>query len=141
MTNESETFNTAQQLEIVALGELSTCVDSVTQCSTLCDPTDRSPTRLFCLCESPSKNTEAWCHFLLQGVFPMRTEFKVALVVKHPPANAGNIRDVTSIPVGKIPWRTVCKFAAIFFWENLLDREAWRTTVHEVAKSWKGLRI
>ena len=46
MTNESETFNTAQQLEIVALGELSTCVDSVAQCSTLCDPTDRSPTTL-----------------------------------------------------------------------------------------------
>ena len=74
MTNESETFNKAQQLEIVALGELSICVDSVAQCSTLCDPVERSPTRLFCLWDSPSKNTETWCHFLLQGVFPIWTE-------------------------------------------------------------------
>ena len=68
MTNESETFNKAQQLQIVALGELSICVDSVAQCSILCYPMDCSPTRLFCLWDSPNKNTEMWCHFLLQGV-------------------------------------------------------------------------
>lgn len=38
MTNESETFNKVQQLQIVALDELSICVDSVAQCSSQCNP-------------------------------------------------------------------------------------------------------
>ena len=39
-------------------------------CLTLCDPLDRSPTRLLCLWDFPGKNTEVGCHFLLQGTFP-----------------------------------------------------------------------
>ena len=34
--------------------------------------------------------------------------------------------------VGKIPWRGVL--------ENLMDREAWRATVHRVTKSWTRLK-
>ena len=34
--------------------------------------------------------------------------FQMALVVKNPPAHAGDVRDVGLIPwVGKIPWRRV----------------------------------
>ena len=36
-------------------------------CPTLCDPMD---TRLLCPWDSPGKNTEVACHFLLQGIFP-----------------------------------------------------------------------
>ena len=35
-------------------------------CPTLCDPTDCSPW------DSPGKNTEVGCHFLLQGIFPVQ---------------------------------------------------------------------
>ena len=35
---------------------------------TLCDPME--PARLLCPWNSPGKNTEAGCHFLLQGIFP-----------------------------------------------------------------------
>ena len=37
--------------------------------STLCDPHGLQPTRLLCPWDSPGKNTEAGCHFLLQGIF------------------------------------------------------------------------
>jgi len=61
----------------------------------------------------------------------------VALVVKKPPANGGDISDVGSIPelgsspgVGKgNPLHHSCL-------ENLMDRGAWCTTVHRVAKSY-----
>ena len=46
------------------------------------------------------------------------------IVVKNPSANAGDIRDAINPWVGKIPW-----------WENPMDRGAWRATVHGVAKS------
>ena len=41
----------------------------------------------------------------------------VALVVKKPPANAGDIRDSGLIPglVGKIPWRTAWQPSPVFF--------------------------
>ena len=55
---------------------------------------------------------------------------------KNPPANAGDIRDVGSIPgSGRspggghgIPLHYSCL-------ENPMDRAAWRATVHRVAKS------
>ena len=59
-----------------------------------------------------------------------------ALVVKHPPANAGDIRDTGSISgSGKSlggghdnPVQYSCL-------ENPMDRGAWQATVHEIAKS------
>ena len=41
-------------------------------CPTLCDPVDCSPLRLLCPSNSPGKNTEVGCHFLLQGIFLMQ---------------------------------------------------------------------
>ena len=60
----------------------------------------------------------------------------MALVVKNPPANAGEIRDVSLIPGSRRslggghgnPFQYSCL-------ENPMDREGWRTTVHGVAKS------
>ena len=60
----------------------------------------------------------------------------VALVVKSPPANAGNARDAGLIPesgrtpgVGNgNPFQCSCL-------KNSMDRGAWWTIVHEVAKS------
>ena len=37
-------------------------------CPTLCDPME--PARLFCLWDSPGKNSRMGCHFILQGIFP-----------------------------------------------------------------------
>ena len=60
---------------------------------------------------------------------------QVVLVVKNPPTNAGNVRDVSSIPgsgrsLGEghgNPLQYSCL-------ENPMDREAWRTTVHKITK-------
>ena len=57
-------------------------------------------------------------------------------MVKNPPADAGDIRDVGSIPeLGRsfggghgIPFQCSCL-------ENPVDRGAWRATAQEVAKS------
>ena len=56
--------------------------------------------------------------------------FQVALVVKNPLANAGDIRDVSLIPEGGNgnPLQYSCL-------ENPMDRETWQATVHRVAKS------
>ena len=59
------------------------------------------------------------------------------VVVKNPPANAGDIRDVGSIPgLGRSlggghgnPLQYSCL-------ENSVDRGAWWATVHRVKKSW-----
>ena len=48
-------------------------------------------------------------------------EFIVAIVVKNPPANAGDIRD----KVGKIPWRRACNPLQYSCLENPMDRGAW----------------
>ena len=39
--------------------------------------------------------------------------FQVVLVVKNPPVNAGDIRDVGLIPGGKIPWRRKWQLTAV----------------------------
>jgi len=62
---------------------------------------------------------------------------QVALVVKNPPANAGNIRDMGLIPgLGRSlgggngnPFQYSCL-------KNPMDRGAWRVMVHGVVKSW-----
>ena len=61
----------------------------------------------------------------------------VALVVKNPPANAGDARDVGSIPgLGRSPGEGNGNPLQYFCLEIPMDRGAWWTTVHEVTKSW-----
>ena len=59
---------------------------------------------------------------------------QVALVVKNPPANAGELRDPGLIPgLGRSPGGRNNPLQ--YSWlENPMDREAWWATVHGVAK-------
>ena len=61
---------------------------------------------------------------------------QVALVVNNLPANAGDIRDAGSIPgLGRSPGEGNGNPLQYSCLENPVDREAWRATVHRVAKS------
>ena len=61
----------------------------------------------------------------------------MALVVKNPPANAGDIRDGGSIPgSGRFPGGGNGNSLQHSCLENPMDKGAWCATVHGVAKSW-----
>ena len=61
--------------------------------------------------------------------------FPVALVVKDPPASAGDLRTAGPIPgLGRFPGEgsgDPCQYSCL---ENPMDRGAWQVTAHEVAK-------
>ena len=60
----------------------------------------------------------------------------MALVVKNPAANAGDIRDIGSTPlVGRILWRRVWNPLQYSCLGNPMDRGAWWATVHLVVES------
>ena len=62
---------------------------------------------------------------------------QVALVVKNPPVNAGDIRDVGSIPgSGRSPGVGNGNQLQYSCLENPMDRGARQATVHRVTKSW-----
>ena len=61
-------------------------------------------------------------------------------MLKNPPANAGNVRDVGSIPgLGRCPGGGHGNPLQYSCLENPMDRGAWRATVHRVTKS--GTRL
>ena len=75
-------------------------------------------------------------------VSPLNTRAsQVSLVVKNPPANAGDIRDAGSIPgSGRSPGGghgNPLQFSCL---ENFIDRGAWCATFHGVTKSWTWLK-
>ena len=62
---------------------------------------------------------------------------QVALVVKNPPARAGDIRDTGSIPgLERAPGGGHGNPLPYSCLENLMDRGAWRAIVHRDSKSW-----
>ena len=62
--------------------------------------------------------------------------YQVALVVKNLPANAGDIRDMGLIPgSGRSPGEGNGNPLQYSCQENSVDRGAWGTIVHRVAKS------
>ena len=62
---------------------------------------------------------------------------QVALVVKNPPANAADIRDVGSIlGFRRSPGRRAWQATPIFFLDNPIDRGAQWATVHRITNSW-----
>ena len=66
---------------------------------------------------------------------------QVALEVKNPPANAGDIRDTGSIPgSGRSPGEGHASPLQYSWLENPMDRRAWRATVRTVAQSWTQLK-
>ena len=57
-------------------------------------------------------------------------------MVKNLPANSGDIRDVGSIPgSGRSPGRGNGNLQSSSL-ENLMDRGAWWTMVHQITKGW-----
>ena len=61
---------------------------------------------------------------------------QVVLVVKNPPANAGDVRDASSIPgLGRSSGEGNGHLLQYSCLETPKDRGAWRATVHGVAKS------
>ena len=66
----------------------------------------------------------------------LRGASQVALVVKNPPANAGDVRDACSIPgLGRSPGGGLGNPVQYSYLENPMDRGAWRATVLGVAES------
>ena len=60
----------------------------------------------------------------------------MALVVKNPPANAGDTRDLGSIPgSGRSPREGKGNPLQYSCLENPMDRGAWRAMVHSVSQS------
>ena len=61
---------------------------------------------------------------------------QVALVVKNPPAKAGDVRDPGSIPgLGRAPgggYGSPLQYSCL---KNPVDRGAWRAIVHRVTKN------
>ena len=65
-----------------------------------------------------------------------RKSSQVALVVKTLPANAGDLRDVASVPgLGRSPGEGNGYPLHYSCLENPMDRGVWRATVHRVTKS------
>ena len=65
----------------------------------------------------------------------------MALVIKNPPANAGDVRDVISIPgSGRSPAGGNGNLLQYFCLKNPMDRGAWKATVHGVTKSQTQLK-
>ena len=65
----------------------------------------------------------------------------MALVVKNLPVNAGDLRDVGSIPGwGRFPGEGNSNPLQYSCLENPMDRGAWQATVHGVAKSRRQLK-
>ena len=66
----------------------------------------------------------------------LQTIGSMVLVVKNPPANAGDIRDVGSVTGwGRSPGGGHANPLQCSCLENPMDRGAWRATIHRVAKS------
>ena len=62
-------------------------------------------------------------------------------MVKNPPADAGDIRDMGSIPgLGRSPGGGPGNPLQYSCLENSMDRGAWWATVHGIAKSQTGLK-
>ena len=61
---------------------------------------------------------------------------QVVLVVKNPPANAGDVRDLGSIPgLGRASGGGHDNPLQYSSLENPMERKAWQATVHEISKS------
>ena len=73
----------------------------------------------------------------LNLVIIYRTDFLGGAVVKNPPANAGDARNVGLIPgLGRFPGGGNGNSFQYSCLENSMDKGAWWSTVYEVAKSW-----
>ena len=69
------------------------------------------------------------------NILPESLKAQMALVVKNPPANAGDIRDADLIlRLGRSPGGEHGNPVQYSCLENLMDRGAWQAAVHRVTK-------
>ena len=74
--------------------------------------------------------------YIYKYVYKENGASQVALVVKKLPANAGDLRDMGSIPgLGRFPGKRHGNPLQYSYLENLVDRGAWWVTVLWVTKS------
>ena len=65
----------------------------------------------------------------------------MALVVKNPPANAGDVRDAGLIlGLGRSPGEGNDNPLTVLAWRTPMDRETWQDTVRRVTKSQTRLK-
>ena len=70
------------------------------------------------------------------ALLPKAGAFQVALVVKNPPANAGDVEDAGLIPAsGRSPEGGPGNPLQYSYRENPMDRGAWWAAVHGITKS------
>ena len=78
---------------------------------------------------------------MIGRLYGTRESSQVALVVKNPPANAGDVKDAGLIPgLGRSPgggYGNPLQYSCL---ENPMDRGDWRATVLRVAQSRTGLK-
>ena len=83
-----------------------------------------------------SKNKVSTLDCNLEGRYDMTWASWVVLVVKDPPANAGDTGEAGLIPgSGRSPGEGNGNPLQYSCWENPMDRGVWRALVHGVAKS------
>ena len=76
------------------------------------------------------------CGHTITATLLGKADLQVALVVKSLPANAGDLRDIGSIPgSGRSPEEEQGNPLQDSCLENRQDREAWQAMVHRVTKS------
>ena len=81
---------------------------------------------------------------LRSRLLPLSWAFHVAVAVKNPPANAGGIRDVGSIPeLGRSPWRRAWQSTRVFLpgespWTEEPGR-LWSIVLQQVGCDWNEL--
>ena len=111
--------------------------------------------RLSCLHCHDSNLTDCFSQTMPQGArhFPLlllllffgRRSLKasqVVLVVKKLSANAGDIRDVGTIPeLLRSLEEDIATHSSVLAWRIPMDRGAWRATVHGVTNSWIRLKF
>ena len=77
------------------------------------------------------QNYGIYLHIFFKGASQM------ALVVKNPLVNAGDLRDVASIPgSGRSLEEGMATHSIVLAWRILEERGAWWATIHSVVKSW-----
>ena len=97
--------------------------------------------------QSDRNSPDKWAEYRTEGKCGDLEDLKpagasqVVQVVKTPPASAGDLRVVGSIPESvRSPGeghRNPLQYSCL---ESPMDREAWQVSVHRVSKSWKWLK-
>ena len=73
---------------------------------------------------------------LQECLYPSRSAFSLRIIVKNPPANAGDSKDPGSIPGwGRSPGEGNDNPFQYSCWENSMDRRTWWAAAHEVTKN------